>query len=211
MSTTPLTIAVAKGYLWEESKKVFNSLGFEFDTDLDKSRQLYTTDKSGKYRILLVRPWDVPTYVEEGAADLGIVGKDVLIEVNATVTELSDLKFGACSLVLAGPEKIDPSKIPQNTRVATKFWNSTIQHFHKKGLNIHPIKLYGAIELAPFTGISDYICDLSVTGNTLKAHDLHIIDTIYTSTARLIANPATFSTKYDKISAFNTALKQAIS
>lgn len=210
MSEAKLTIAVAKGYLWDEAKKVFSSLGIEFDTDLDQSRQLYTDDSSGKYRVLLVRPWDVPTYVEEGGADLGIVGKDVLLELNPNVTELSDLKFGACSLVLAGPEKIEPNKIRQNQKVATKFWNSTIRYFHKKGLNINPIKLYGAIELAPFTGLSDLICDLSVTGNTLKAHDLHIIDTIYSSTARLIANSASFSSKYDEIKAFNDTLSQAI-
>ena len=202
-----LAIAVAKGYLWNESKRIFNKMGFEFDTDLDQSRQLYTTDTTGAYRILLVRPWDVPTYVEEGAADLGIVGKDVLLEQSASVTEISDLKFGGCNLVLAGPKKINVTDISQNAKVATKFWNSTIHYFHTKGLNIHPIKLYGAIELAPFTEISDYICDLSVTGSTLNAHGLHIIDTIFESTARLIANTPIFSSKYDQIIEFNNALK----
>ena len=179
-------------------------MGVEFNTDLDNSRQLYTIDTTGRYKVLLVRPWDVPVYVEEGAADLGIVGKDVLLEQNSPLTEISDLKFGSCSLVLAGPNPISPTEIKQNSKVATKFWNSSIRYFHEKGINIHPIKLYGAIELAPFTNLSDYICDLSVTGSTLKAHGLHIIDTIFSSTARLVANPALFNTKYDEIMQFNS-------
>ena len=144
------------------------------------------------------------------AAHCGIVGKDVLIEQEPKITEISDLKFGHCNLVLAGPKPCNPQDLPQNLKIATKFWNSSIQYFHKKNLNIHPIKLYGAIELAPLMGLSDMICDLSVTGSTLKAHNLHIIDTIFSSTARLIANNTAFKTHYKDILNLNEQFKDIL-
>ncbi|RAP34672.1 ATP phosphoribosyltransferase [Candidatus Marinamargulisbacteria bacterium SCGC AG-439-L15] len=195
----PLTIAVAKGYLWEEAKKRLTSLGVEFETDFSTSRKLYSYDKGKKIKVLMVRSWDVPTYVEEGAADLGIVGKDVLLEQEPRVCDLLDLGFGGCSLVLAGLEKITVKDLGHNIKVATKYTNSTDLYFKRCGLKIEPIKLYGAIELAPHTGIADIICDLTATGSTLKENGLHIIDTVYTSTAHLIANPVSMKRVYSSI------------
>ncbi len=202
----PLTIAVAKGYLWKEAQSKLEDLGVEFEDDLDSSRRLYHYDKSEKLKVLMVRSWDVPVYVEEGAADIGIVGKDVLIEQSPRCLELLDLQFGGCSLVLAGPKGCQKSELTHHIKVATKYTESTQRYFDAMGLNISLIKLYGAIELAPTTGISQYICDLTATGTTLKENGLDIMDTLYSSTARLIANPISMKRRYDDICRFQEAL-----
>ena len=178
---SPLTIAVAKGYLWSESQKRLESLGVVFEEDLNSSRRLYHYDKTKKLKVLMVRSWDVPVYVEEGAADIGIVGKDVLIEQAPSCYELMDLGFGGCSLVLAGLEAKKVSDLGHHLRIATKYTNSTEAYFNNLGLKIELIKLYGAIELAPLTGLADVICDLTATGQTLKEHQLEIIDTVFSS------------------------------
>lgn len=192
-----LTIAVSKGYLWKEAIERFKGIGITFEDDLSNSRKLSTTDTSGEIELLLVRPWDVPTYVQEGAADLGITGKDVLLEQSADVLELIDLNFGACDLVIAGLEKLDASELTHNLTVATKYPKVTAEYFQKLGIKVDLIKLYGAIELAPLTGLADLISDLTATGATLKENNLHIIDTVFSSTARLIANPASLKGAYD--------------
>jgi ATP phosphoribosyltransferase len=184
-----VTIAVAKGYLLKKTIERLTQLGYSFSDDITTSRKLFIEDTSGKIKLLLIRPWDVPVYVSHGAADLGVVGQDILREQSPTVFTLCDLAFGQCSLVIAGPQPIAPHDLTHHLRVATKFTNSTQSYFQAKGLNVKMIKLYGAIELAPITGLSDIICDLTATGATLKENNLHIIDTVYTSTAHLIANP----------------------
>jgi ATP phosphoribosyltransferase len=196
-----ITIAAAKGYLWEEGQKILAKLGIVFDVDLSKSRKLFIYDTTKRYKILMVRSWDVPAYVEQGSADLGIVGKDVLLEQEPQVVELLDLGFGPCSLVLAGVGKVKLEDLPQNLNIATKYMQSTIKYFRGLGLKINPIKLYGAIELAPLTGLADYICDLTATGATLRENHLEIVDTIFTSTAILIGNKVSLRTRYDEIQA----------
>ncbi len=187
-----ITIAAAKGYLLKETIKLLEKEGYEFDEDLTKTRKLFTTDLSGKLRVLLVRPTDVPVYVEQGAADLGVAGKDILLEHKPTILTLLDLKFGYCKLVIAGPKKINVSELTHNLTIASKFIGSAKAYFKQKGLKANFIKLYGAIELAPITGLSDLICDLTATGATLKENKLHVIDTVFESTAHLIANPVSF-------------------
>ncbi len=194
-----LTIAVAKGYLLEESLSLLSKIGYDFQIESIKdSRKLYYFDKDHQIRILNIRPWDVTVYVEQGAADLGIVGKDVLLEKNDDVVELVDLKFGKCKLVLAGLEEKNSEIIP-NLTVATKYPNSTERYFNQ--LNIKPqiLKMYGAIELAPLTGLADYIVDLTATGQTLKENHLKILDTVFSSSARLVANKIRFRINYLKI------------
>ena len=193
-----VTIAVAKGYLWKESQALLEKIGFEFNEDND-SRKLFTYDKTGTLRILKIRPWDVSVYVEQGAADLGIVGKDVLIETDPNIIELLDLKLGYCELVLAGLEKQSIDELGHNITVATKYWNATTQYFRNRGLKINPIKLYGAVELAPTTGVADIISDLTATGATLKENNLNIIETVFTSTARLVANKVSINTCHSQI------------
>ena len=194
----PLTIAVPKGYLFEETIKLFKQIDIHFE-NLDESRKLFTYDTTGKYKLLKIRPWDVPVYVEQGAADLGIVGKDVLYEQDPNVVTLKDCHFGGCKLVLAGPKKIGINDIKHGAKIVTKYPYSTKKYFAALGKKVSVIKLYGAIELAPLTGLGDYICDLTATGATLKEHDLHIIDTVVESTAHLIANPVGLKIYYDLI------------
>jgi len=184
-----VTIAVAKGYLLKKTVALLCEIGYTFPENVIESRKLFIEDTTQTIRLLLIRPWDVPVYVSQGVADLGIVGKDILNEQGPAVLTLCNLQFGQCALVIAGPQPISPQQLPQHLRVATKFTHSADTYFKSKHLNVKLIKLHGAIELAPFTGISDIICDLTATGTTLKENNLHIIDTVYTATAHLVANP----------------------
>ncbi|MEK9727419.1 MAG: ATP phosphoribosyltransferase [Candidatus Margulisiibacteriota bacterium] len=193
--TYPVTIACAKGYLWEKALAFLTNMGFEFENDLSESRQLSTTDKTGKLKLMKVRPWDVPVYIEQAAADIGIVGKDVLIEQDPDLVELLDLKFGDCRLVIAGPEDFKSQYLTHHVRVATKYEAATLAYFEKKAIRCIPIKLYGAMEIAPITGVSDIICDLTATGQTLKENGLVEYDEVFFSTARLVANRASMMTK----------------
>ncbi len=203
---TPITIATAKGYLLSESIAAFEKIGISFGNAIEESRKLFTNDESGHYSLLKIRPWDVTEYVENGAADLGIVGLDVLDEKKSNVIRLADLGFGKCSLVLAGPEN-QKDILRHHIKVATKFPNLTQQYFDNKGIKANLIKLYGAIELAPLTGLSDIISDLTATGATLKEHNLEVIDTILDSSAYLIANPSSYRTHYSTIVSLVNALK----
>lgn len=196
-----LTIGLAKGYLMKEALELFKKAGLEFENLEEQSRKLEFFDQSGSYRFLVLRPSDVPVYVEYGAADLGIAGKDVLLEGDFKVAELLDLKYGYCQLVVAALKKDQYKKnnLGSDLRIATKFTNSASQYFKNKGLNIELIKLYGSVELAPIGGLSDLIVDLVATGKTIKENGLEIVDTIYESTARLIANSIKVRTNYQKI------------
>lgn len=206
-----ITIALAKGYLLKEAVRLFNQIGIEFEDDLTDSRKLFTVDLSGKYRILQVRPWDVSAYVEHGAADLGVVGFDVLYEKQENVVDLLDLGFGECRLVIAGPTPVTPiEELTQPIRVATKYPQSAERFFRESGKKVSLIKLYGAIELGPLTGLSDVICDLTATGTTLRENGLSILDTVFESTAHLIANPISMSTQYDDIVRITEAFRSIL-
>ena len=198
--TKPLTIACAKGYLWKKAMSFFDGMGIVFDNDLSESRQLSTIDTTGKIQLMKVRPWDVPVYVEEGAADMGVVGKDVLEEQSPDLLELLDLKFGDCRLVIAGPESYQSKYLSHNVRVATKYEMATLDYF-QKSIRCVPIKLYGAMELAPMTGVADVICDLTATGQTLKENGLIEYDEVFYSTARLVANRSSMMTKFADVQA----------
>lgn len=201
-----IRIAVAKGYLFKETVKIFNQLGIEVDlTDAD--RKLFLFDKSKKFQFLLVRPSDVPVYVEHGAAELGVVGKDILHEQAAPVVELIDLKFGYCRLAVAG---LKNAQLKNNIRVATKFVNSAKEYFIQKGLKAEIIKLYGSVELGPIVGLSDVIVDLVATGRTLKENGLVVMETILESTARLIANPVLLQAKYDELMPLISKIQQKV-
>ncbi|RAP37230.1 ATP phosphoribosyltransferase [Candidatus Marinamargulisbacteria bacterium SCGC AAA071-K20] len=194
-----ITIASAKGYLLKDTIALFATIGIHFDKDFPNSRKLSTIDKSGEYQLLQIRPWDVPAYVQNGAADFGVVGLDVLLEQESKLLRLADLKYGGCKLVVAGPKKQKPSSFTHNLTVATKYPQSTEAYFRAKGLSVNIIKLYGAIELAPATSLSDLIVDLTATGQSLKENKLHALDTLFSSTAYLVANPVSFKMYYDEI------------
>ena len=175
-----------------------------------ESRRLVFENPASGTTIMIVRPSDVPTYVEYGAVDAGIVGADVLMEQATDVYEPLDLGFGACRLAVAAPAAIKSNGRLNKLRVATKYPNVTERHFTHKGIPIEIIKLYGSIELAPMVGLADCIVDLISTGKTLKAHHLVVKEIIAPSTARLIVNRASLKLKYQRINDLIEALRKGL-
>jgi len=202
-----LTIALSKGMMMSHAMKALKHAGCDIDPEEDWARKLYMYNSDKTIRLLQVRPWDVPAYVEQGAADLGIAGRDVLIEKGEDVVSLLDLKFGACRLVIAGPEGAGERPYRHDMTVATKYPNSAERFFLDRGLNVKLIKLYGAVELAPTTGLSELICDLSATGQSLKDNRLCEIDTVFHSSAYLIANRVSLTFQYKRIVVLVDALR----
>jgi len=196
-----LTVALSKGYLLDEAMAIFEKVGIQVAYKKEElSRKLEFYDVTGNYRFLAIRPTDVPVYVECGAADIGVSGRDVILEGEHKVAQLLDLKFGYCQLATAAIKgKFTSESYFSGMRVATKFVNSATIFFKRKGLDIELIKLYGSVELAPLDGLSDIIVDLVATGRTLKEHGLEVIEPIYETTARLIANSVKVKTKYAEI------------
>jgi len=183
-----LTIALPKGRLAEETVNLLDSRGIINKESINfKSRKLIFEDTKGKVRFLLIRNMDVPTYVEHGACDLGVVGKDILLELNPDLYEFKDLGFGYCRLCVAAEKGIG-SLYAHDMRVATKFVNITKDFFASKGIFVETVKLYGSIEIAPLLNLSDFIVDLVSTGETLEKNGLEEVETILESTARLVAN-----------------------
>ncbi len=196
---TGLTIAIPKGALFDDAVERLRLAGV--DVPKDAGRKLTSVDAYGT-RVLFVRPADVPAYVEFGAADCGIVGADVLWETDLSVCELSDLGFGACRLVVAARRDDryhEGAQLPTFLRIATKFEKSAEAYFAERDLPVQIIKLNGSVELSPLVGLADLIVDLVATGNTLRAHDLVIVDEIASSTARFVVNPVRFRAKYEAI------------
>ncbi len=191
-----LTIALAKGSLLKDSIKLFQAIGLDFSAFLEPGfRQLQITDPTGTARALLVRNGDVPVYVEYGQAQLGIVGYDVLREDKPKVAQLVDLKFGGCRLsvaVKASSTYRSSLELPMHGRVASKFVNCAREYFDGLDLPVDIVPLHGSVELGPITGMSEAIVDLVATGNTLRENGLIEIDTLFYSTARLIAYPLSY-------------------
>lgn len=204
-----LVIAIAKGRLLELSLELFTRAGIEFADNVLKSRKLIFDAKDGQYRIVLVKPSDVPTYVEYGAADAGIAGLDVLLESRVDAVQPFGLKFGYCKIAVAaqkGVTSIGGSDLP-TVRVATKYPNITMDFFNSRGIPVEIIPLNGSIELAPLLGLADRIVDLVESGQTLKENGLEIVEVIAESSARLIVNRASYQTKRIQVLEFIGALK----
>ncbi len=200
MSKERLTIALPKGSLFAEASARLRAAGIAVPSEV--GRRLTVTSDDGSAELLLLRPTDVPAYVEFGAADCGIVGKDTLWESERSVSELSDLQFGTCRLVVAGRRSDgyhEGARFPTFLRVATKFKRSAEAYFADRDLPVEIIALHGSVELAPIVGLADVIVDLVASGGTLKAHDMVEIDQIGRSTARFVVNPVRFRAKYDAI------------
>ena len=196
-----LTIAIPKGALYEHSARILGQAGIELPEDPGRRLFVMTPDET---RILLLRPTDVPAYVEFGAADCGIVGADVLWETERHVCELADLGFGACTLVVAARREDrfhEGAQLPTFLRVATKFEKSAEAFFAERDLPVQIVKLHGSVELAPLVGLADLIVDLVATGNTLREHDLVVVNKIAASTARFVVNPVRYRAKYAAITA----------
>jgi ATP phosphoribosyltransferase len=207
----PLTLALPKGRLLKQSVDLLRALGL--DGIPDESRRLIFTDPRQGLRVLILKPADIPTYVEYGAADLGIVGKDILLEQEPDVYEPLDLGFGFCRLVVAEPEELwrrdDPSKWSW-VRVATKYPNLAERYFTERGIQVELIRLDGSIELAPLVGLAERIVDLVQSGETLRANGLVEVAEIMRSTARLIVNRASLKTEYAAISRLIGTLKEQV-
>ncbi len=207
-----LTIALPKGKLFDKSAKMLASLGYTAEGLKENSRKLVITNEQEKIRFIITKTADLPTYVEYGAADIGIIGKDVLMEESKDVYELLDLKFGLCRIMVAVPEALKQEKLSDyaHMRVATKFPNIAERFFHTMGMQMEFIKLNGSIELAPMVGLAEIIVDIVETGSTLKANKLVEVANIQVATARFIANRVSFKMKFDRINKITEQLKALV-
>lgn len=196
-----ITIALPKGKLFDKSVVMLARVGFSADNVTEDSRKLVITNEETKVRFIITKTVDLPTYVEYGAADIGIIGKDVLLEEQKNVYELLDLKYGRCCLMLAVPEHLQKNSLQEyaHLRVATKYPCCAKSFFDKQGIQTEIIKLNGSIELAPMVGLSEMIVDIVETGRTLRENKLIEIAPIYTATARLIANRVSFKLKFNRL------------
>ena len=206
--TETLDIALPKGRLGEKVIALLGKAGMGC-TNLDEdSRKLVLESEDGSLRFFWVKPADVPIYVERGAADVGVAGKDVLLEHGADVYELLELGLGKCRMCVAGYPGAEERA--GTLRVATKFPNIATRHFQNRGRTIDIIKLNGSIELAPILGLSDVIVDIVETGTTLKENNLAVLEEILPISARLIANKAAFRFKRGQVSKLVSALTGAL-
>ncbi|WP_434509998.1 ATP phosphoribosyltransferase [Desulfitobacterium sp. AusDCA] len=208
MSRDFLTIALPKGKLLTDSLEVLIKAGIECGEVSEESRKLLFPLEDAEAQIIICRPTDIPTYVEHGAADIGFVGKDTLLEENKDVAEVLDLKFGYCRFVVAMPEESVPARLPDgkydlsvlnHQRVATKFPRVAEEFFRQQGMQIVPIKLHGNIELAPRVNLAEMIVDIVSTGTTLRQNHLVEVAPILEATTRLIANRVAYRMKYRRI------------
>lgn len=199
MNENCVNVALPKGRLAEDTIELFLKKGITNEGVVDfNSRRLTFYDEKNNINFMMVRNMDVSTYVEHGAADIGVVGKDILLESGSDVYEYLDLGFGYCRLCVAGVKESDLS-YRHDMVVATKYPMLTKDFFASRGVFVETIKLYGSIELSPIVGLSDFIVDLVSTGQTLKKNGLIEVETILESTARLIGNKSMAKVKYNRI------------
>ncbi len=203
--------ALAKGRLGDASADLLERCGADVRVLREKTRKLVLESGDKKYGFFLVKPSDVPTYVEAGVADLGIVGKDTLMEEEKDLYEMLDLRLGECSLCLAGfPDRKDVLTNPL-LRVATKYVRIAKRMFAERGEEAEIIPLHGSIELAPVTGLADVIFDVVQTGSTLKANGLVVLEEVYAwITARLVANKVSLKTKSEEILPLIARMKEMV-
>ena len=187
--------------------------GYTAKLSNDPRRKLVFENREDKLRFMAVRSQDVPTYVEQGCADIGVVGKDTLLEQDKDLYEPLDLQFGYCRMVVAEPKELRQDDDPagwSNIRVASKYPNMTEKYFAAKGVQVEVIKLYGSIELAPLVGLTERIVDLVSTGGTMRENGLVEVETIAEVTSRLIVNRASLKTKHRRISWLIEELEKVI-
>ena len=208
-----ITIAIPKGRILQESVALFGKIGIDCKELLGDTRRLIFENSEQRMRYMIVRATDVPTYVEYGCADLGIVGKDTLLEQEKDLYEPLDLRFGYCRMVVAEPAELSSVDDPTgwtSIRIATKYPNFTERYFTGKGVQVEIIKLYGSIELAPLVGLSERIVDLVSSGETLKQNGLVEVETIAEITTRLIVNRASLKTRHGRITEIIAGLERHV-
>ncbi|WP_432352421.1 ATP phosphoribosyltransferase [Sporosarcina sp. A2] len=205
----PIKIAVAKGRIAEKARDLLSQGGIAFPDTLFDERKLMISSMDNSYQLLFVKAADVPTYVEKGAADIGIVGKDTIMENGKDVYELQDLEFGSCQLVVAG----FPESFPVDTKslsVATKYPAIAKAYFEKLGIRTDISRLNGSIELAPIVGLSDVIVDIVETGSTLRDNGLVILREIAKVSTRVIVNKASYATRTEVVQSCIDLLKKGV-
>lgn len=206
-----LTVALPKGRMLNSLTTLFQRAGVDVGPIEAGDRRLLLSGE--RARILICRAADVPTFVEYGAADVGVAGKDVLWETGHDVAELLDLQLGRCEMIVAVPGSSGIAHVTQlgfNSRVATKYPRVAARYFREQGIQVDVIPLHGNIELAPLVGLADAVVDLTETGRTLRENDLTPIASIGVSTARLIANRVRYKLNYERIEALVSALRDAM-
>jgi ATP phosphoribosyltransferase len=210
----PLTIALSKGRILDETLPLLAAAGIVPADNPDTSRKLILATNRPGVALVIVRATDVPTYVQYGAADAGVAGKDVLLEHGGEgLYQPLDLGLGRCRLVVAARRSYDWSGTIQRgarIRVATKYVKTAREHFAAKGMHVDLIKLYGSMELAPLVGLADAIVDLVSTGNTLKANDLVVVEDIMPISSRLIVHPGALKMKRSAVQPLIEALARAV-
>ena len=204
-----ITLAISKGRILEETVPLLERMGMAPVEDLNKTRKLLIDTENANVRVVVIRATDVPTYVQYGAADLGIAGKDTLMETQGEgLYELLDLDICKCKLMVAGKAELpDPGT---RLKVATKYVHCAQQYFAQQGKQVEIIKLYGSMELAPLTGLADLIVDLVDTGNTLRANGLQPLEHIEDISTRLVANKASLKVRFDTLQKVVEQFRRAI-
>ncbi len=204
-----LTIALSKGRIFEETMPLLQAAGIEALDDPETSRKLILDTNHDNIKLVIIRATDVPVYVQYGAADLGVTGKDVLMEHGGEgLYEMLDLHIAECKLMTAG---FKDKPLPEGQlKVATKFVNCTRDYFAKQGRQIEIIKLYGSMELAPIVGLADIIVDVVQTGSTLKANGLVPLEHMADISSRIVVNTASMKMKHEKLKALLDQLKEAV-
>ncbi|MBI1422726.1 MAG: ATP phosphoribosyltransferase [Gammaproteobacteria bacterium] len=208
MSET-ITIALSKGRIFKETLPLLKAAGIEPLDDPETSRKLILDTNRDEVKLVIIRATDVPTYVQFGAADIGVAGKDVLMEHGGEgLYEPVDLNIARCKLMVAGRkgERQDVARL----RIATKYVNSTRRYYAQQGKQVEVIKLYGSMELAPIVGLADYIVDVVDTGNTLKANGLEPLEHIADISSRLIVNKASMKMKHARIQQLIDKMQAAV-
>ena len=208
MSNTRLKIAVPKGRIMEEAIEMWRKAGLSVPVDIEDTRKLILTTEDGEVEWILSKPMDVPTYVEYGVADIGIAGKDVLMETGREVYELLDLKISQCRLSVAGLPDVQMKGIMP--RIASKYPRSAEKFFREQGKQVEVIELHGSVELGPIVGLADRIVDIVSTGRTLQENGLVEYETIAEISTRLIANQVSYRMKQGQIKEIIERLHQVI-
>jgi ATP phosphoribosyltransferase len=209
----PLTIALSKGRIFEQTMPLLEAAGIRALDDPERSRKLILDTNDPSVKLVIIRASDVPTYVQYGAADLGVAGKDVLLEHGGEgLYEPLDLRIARCRLMVAGKPEAPFAGRPgrRRLRIATKYVKCAERHFAAKGQQVEIIKLYGSMELAPLVGLADLIVDLVESGNTLKANGLVPLEHICDISSRLIVNKASWKMKHARVTALLGALRGAV-
>ncbi len=205
-----MTIALSKGRLAQKSGDLLEQCGLNVQALREDTRKLVLFDEEHDVRFLMVKPSDVPVYVDHGIADIGVVGKDTLLEAALPLYEMLDLNLAKCRLCVAGYEQSKKSFTSDVLRVATKYPRIAKLHYNSKGINIEIIKLNGSIELAPMLGLSDVIVDIVESGKTIVENGLAVLEEICSVSARLVVNRVSLKTKYDEITPLIDNLGQLV-